>query len=87
LKSFLLLAALGLTGCYNDAESTAGSSNAKFEVQRLFTVDGCTVYRFTDAGVRYFANCRGSVSADHFASCGKNCTHRVTDEIPTGVSP
>lgn len=31
-----------------------------FEVEKLFTVDGCSVYRFYSDGSKYFTNCSGS---------------------------
>lgn len=51
---------LMLAGCGKPAESTTRVGN-DFEVGKLFTVDGCTVYRFVD-GIRthYFTNCSGS---------------------------
>ncbi|QNJ57392.1 DUF4884 domain-containing protein [Pseudomonas phage Dolphis] len=66
-------AALLLAGCQKQAESTTQVGH-EFKVDTLFTVDGCTVYRFVD-GVRprYFTNCRGSTEWSE--SCGKNCTH------------
>jgi hypothetical protein len=54
----LVLAALA--GCMKHAESIQ-KVNSQFEVETLFTKDGCTVYRFFDDGFRYFTNCRGSV--------------------------
>jgi len=43
----LLLATLA--GCQGEAESTT-RAGADFKVDRLFQVDGCTVYRFHDGG-------------------------------------
>ena len=46
-------------------------------VVRLFTVDGCTVYRFYDNGYsRYFTNCSGSTQWSE--SSGKNSSRLVT---------
>lgn len=56
------LAVLVLSGCSKPAESTTRVGN-NFEVGKLFTVDGCTVYRFEDsARSHYFTNCSGSTS-------------------------
>ena len=66
----LLLATLA--GCQGEAESTT-RVGSDFKVDRLFKVDGCTVYRFQDGGrARYFTNCSGSTQWEE--SCGNNCT-------------
>jgi len=62
MKTTLIILALLCAGCAKQAETTA-SANASFEVDTLFTKDGCTVYRFFDAAhYRYFTNCSGSTS-------------------------
>lgn len=84
----LLLAALALAGCgRNPAEAVAPSSNVHFQVGRLFTHEGCTVYRFVD-GVhhRYYVRCDGGHAAAHFdhtEQCGKNCTRTIDNAIQT----
>jgi len=82
----LVLAGLALAGCLErrppEARANAGVA---FQVDRLFTHDGCTVYRFVDEGYsRYFTRCTGAASAGAAwrESCGKNCTRSV--EVPTG---
>lgn len=80
----LMLALLGLTiivgsmltGCAKDPEQRQ-RVNARFDVDTLFTKDGCTVYRFDDNGhFHYFTNCSGATMSRE--SCGKNCTHDVS---------
>jgi hypothetical protein len=57
----LAVSALLLAGCYNAPESqVSAGAGGGITVKKLFTVDGCTVYRFYDAGSRYFTNCSGS---------------------------
>lgn len=57
-----LVALLAVAGCSKPAESTT-RAGLDFQVDKLFTVDGCTVYRFYDSGtLRYFTNCSGSTS-------------------------
>jgi hypothetical protein len=74
MKRILILAVL-LAGCYKHPESIQ-QVNAEFNVETLFTKDGCTVYRFADGGTqRYFTNCRGTVAWHE--GCGKNCTRDV----------
>jgi hypothetical protein len=79
----VIAVATALTGCSKPAEEsrTAGAAGV-FEVERLFTHDGCSVYRFWDAGTqRYFTNCSGDTAWRE--SCGKNCTRDVT--VPGGA--
>lgn len=64
-----------LAGCSGPAEVTQ-TVGGGYQVDRLFTHEGCTVYRFEDGGFsRYFTNCRGSASWTE--SCGKNCSRPV----------
>ncbi len=70
--------AVTLAACAKDPERSdhAGSS---FKVERLFTHEGCTLYRFNDVGhYRYYSNCKGDTSWNE--SCGKACTY------PQGVT-
>lgn len=78
-----LLAALA--GCQKAAESSA-AAGVEFRVDKLFTHDGCTVYRFYDGSTRYFAKCEGATTShmEWRESCGKNCTRPVG--VPTGYA-
>jgi hypothetical protein len=71
------------------AEGVAPASNGAFDVERLFVVDGCTMYRFYD-GLRpiYFARCDKSTTASRTVteSCGKGCSRERT-EITTTDQP
>lgn len=70
-----------LAGCARQELSTARTDNPNFTPDRLFTQDGCTVYRFLDAGrYHYFATCPGS-SLSHHYSCGKGCSRE--ESFPT----
>lgn len=56
---------------------SAVTSNPEIPLSLLFEHEGCSIYRFYDAGNhRYFADCRGSISSQ--VNCGKNCT---TEEV------
>lgn len=67
-----VLAVAALAGCTKQAE-TSTAAGVEFRVDKLFTHEGCTVYRFEDGGRnRYFTNCSGSTNWTE--SCGKNCT-------------
>ena len=88
INKILLAMALGLAlvacaekGSYVPTEGTVGGAN--FNVQKLSTTDGCTVYRFHDSGRNhYFTNCTATVS-QYTESCGKSCTTTKSREIPT----
>lgn len=68
-----LAAALVLSGCQKQAETTT-RAGVEFQVDKLFTIDGCTVYRFADGGYpRYFTNCSGS--AEWVESCSGQKLH------------
>jgi hypothetical protein len=85
VKRLLLMTLLALAGCTRGAESTVNASNVNFDVEKLFDVDGCTVYRFRDGYYRYFTRCGCTVNTEWRESCGKNCTRHV--EVPTGSMP
>jgi hypothetical protein len=84
-KSLSVVAVLALlAGCGDPGLSTSTGDNPRVPVTKLLTQDGCTVYRFPDAGrEHYFTNCTGSVST--IVSCGKNC--RREDRMETVVIP
>ena len=78
--------ALVLAACSKPAEHSA-PAGVGFNVDRLFTHEGCTVYRFDDAGeYRYFTKCDGAASSSSSWSearpCGKSQC-RDAREIPT----
>lgn len=74
-KILIILAAALLAGCSKPAE-TSTAVGTEFVVDKLFTHEGCTVYRFSDGGnKRYYTNCQGSTSWQE--NCGKNCTRQV----------
>ncbi len=51
-----------IVGCAKEAEKQVQVSNDNFQVELLFTIDDCRVYRFYDRGSsRYFSTCKGSI--------------------------
>lgn len=71
-----------LTGCEKASESTVVvGAESDFKVGRLFTVDGCTAYRFYDNGrAIYYTNCKGATDSTY--NSGKNVMHQqVTTDI------
>ena len=80
-KIMLSLAALAMVaGCEKPAEAVA-HTGVGFTVERLFTHEGCTVFRFEDGGSnRYFTRCDGIAAQSTTTwqeSCGKSCTRPV----------
>ena len=74
-KLFIFMTAVLLSACTKPPE-TSTAVGLEFVVDKLFTHEGCTVYRFVDGGYpRYFTNCSGSVSWSEF--CGKGCTNNM----------
>jgi hypothetical protein len=64
--------------------ATSPSNNSNIEVQTLFTHDGCTVFRFFDAGYHYYARCDGahaSVATMSNVTCGRHCVRQ--EEVKT----
>ncbi len=79
MRMLVAAAAVVLAGCGEKPVSTAQTDNAAIKVERLFDHDGCTVYRFNDAGPRYFVKCRdGSTRTEWSESypCGKSMCRR-----------
>lgn len=80
-KSALVFAVALLAGCGEKAISINPTDNAKVPVERLFTHDGCTVYRFNDNGAKYFVRCDAGTSRTEWTEqrlCGKTtCSHHI----------
>lgn len=80
MRMLVAAAAVVLAGCGEKPVSTAPTDNAAIKVERLFDHDGCTVYRFYDAGTRYFVKCRdGSSTRTEWSEsypCGKSICRR-----------
>lgn len=81
MKRLLIISALLLTACGKVPESSV--TKGEFNVERLFTVDGCTAYRFNDAGrYIYYTNCAGTTQTTTPRQCGKTpCPE--TDNVQT----
>ncbi len=55
------------------------------EVRKLFSNNGCTIYRFIDNGeYHYYSDCRGSTIKNVNEICGANCYERYEEIITTG---
>lgn len=73
----MLLVTLVMTGCVKDPAERHVIQGTEFTVDRLFTHEGCTLYRFRDGDSHhiYYANC--GASTFHQQSCGKGCSRPV----------
>ena len=60
----LAAAAIALVGCARDPVETSRTDNPGIVVEKLFEHEGCTMYRFQDAGnYVYYSDCTGSTQA------------------------
>lgn len=65
---FIVLSVLSLVSCSENKGINVPTSDSinEIKVEKLFVVDGITVYRFYDGGrVAYFTNKKGEVKALH----------------------
>lgn len=79
------LAALALSGCDIERETVEKTQQqGSWKVEKLFTVDGCSVYRFYDSRWIYYSNCAGHAQYEYTTNTGKvSTTHQV--EATTSV--
>jgi hypothetical protein len=67
-----------LAGCSGPAEQTTTPSNPEYRVERLFTHEGCTVYRFRDNGTKHYVTCDNRHTSTNWTElCGKGCARNV----------
>jgi hypothetical protein len=83
LIAFALICAALLSGCEKQAEVSAKAGDVT--VERLFTYDGCTAYRFEDGRTVHFVRCDTRTETSWRYSCGKNCVR--TDSVTTENAP
>ena len=75
-KIIIIIASLTLCSCYQDGIKNIESGNPNFEVTLLCKVDWCSVYRFNDAGVRYFVT-NGSINWTTMEGKNNHVYHQV----------
>ena len=76
MRTVLAIFALTLLAACGKPAETSTAVGKEFVVDKLFTHEGCTVYRFYDGGnSRYYTNCQGSTSWTE--QCGKGCTRQM----------
>jgi hypothetical protein len=69
-RLLIIIGVVVLAACTNEPEATV--TKGEFKVERLFTNEGCTAYRFTDAGrFVYYTNCSGTTQSTIPRQCGK----------------
>ena len=75
----MLVAVTMLGGCNAPETPAKVDVGHGFKVQKLFTHDGCTVYRFYDDGEKYFTRCDGAAaSSAQWKTGSKVKTHHVS---------
>ena len=81
MTSITIIAVIAsMTGCEKAPEEQVQSG--EFNVERLFTVDGCTAYRFRDSGrAIYYTNCHGGTNSEY--KSGKNTNRETTQTYLT----
>ncbi|CAG9867144.1 hypothetical protein BOVAC1_1499 [Bacteroides ovatus] len=80
------LAVILLAGCETkQVEEVKASTNPTYRVEKLFTVDDITVYRFKDnSRYVYFTNRTGRVEYDHTHMVGKTVVTEREQTICNG---
>jgi hypothetical protein len=83
---YLFLICLVLFGCDNNEKepiSISTTDNQNIAVDKLFTHDGCIIYRFRDRGYNhYFTKCEKADSrTESMQGCGKNCIRAEEIEV------
>lgn len=78
-RGLLIASALMLSACSKPSEEAKMVGTGEIKVERLFTHEGCTVYRFTDYRFVHYANCSGTTTTTENYPCGKStCTRDVS---------
>lgn len=73
----IAIAALLLSGCDTEGVGSESTDNDQVVVERLFTVEGCTMYKFRDGWRNiYWTNCPGTTQ---YYTGGKNNKHVSVD--------
>jgi hypothetical protein len=81
-----IAAVLVLSACHKPAEDMIQTKH--YEVERLFDIDGCNVYRFFDSGYKYVVTCPNGMARtnwDETRTTGKTTTTEE-HEVNTGWS-
>ena len=75
MKKLIIIALLFASCDDRQPQKEVETSNNDYQIQLLFEIDGCKVYRFYDKSEwRYFANTKGSISSYHSEQSGKTRT-------------
>jgi len=80
IRAISVAAALALAGCEGEALERKATENRDFQVETLFHIDGCQVYRFYDGRRVHFVRCGAHTRTEWRESCGKNCSRLVAVE-------
>lgn len=83
-KILILIALFAVAGCRSEGVATEVTENSNYEVTKLFTYEGCAVYRFNDSRTIYYVNCGRKQSVQWTRNCGKNCYYE--ERVETGLT-
>lgn len=72
-----ILITLIFTSCNGEPLYTSQTNNEEFQVEKLFTYDSITVYRFKDGTRSHYFTKNETMSLQ---SCGKNCIYNENIE-------
>lgn len=90
MKAFIIpIIAILLSGCTNQGVpvSISGAVDTGFHVEKLFEIDGISVYRFEDAGrYVYFTNTTGQVEYSYSIPSGKTSVRKKMQTLCNGLS-
>ncbi|MCX6216581.1 hypothetical protein [Spirosoma sp.] len=80
MKRLIIIAlSVGLLACEKTPISTDTTDNPAIKLDKLFTVDGCNVYRFHDSEHDvYLTTCSGNVEYEYKTGGKHKHTHRIT---------
>lgn len=86
MKSIIILLATCLlfVSCEPRGKASLSVQRGDFNVEFLFEIDSCKVYRFKD-GDRYiyWSNCRGKMQYDYTTTTGKTTQSHPSETITT----
>lgn len=83
-RLILIALLLAATGCQREAQESGRAGDV--QIEKLFTHDGCTAYRFYDGRTVHFVRCGARTETTWNRSCGKSCTRTesvtATEDYP-----
>ena len=80
----LFVITLGLFSCVEKGEAVEVNSQGNFQVELLFEMDSCRMYRFRDGGrYIYWSNCQGKTERSYTRRSGKGSSTHYEETLTT----